>query len=128
MSTALRERWSSVFAADTAAVRSARRFVAASPAVSGLDPGVLEIAVSELVTNAVLPARTDFVVTLARLEGGVRIEGADRIDVLPRPRPTDASSVTGRGLRIVTSVADRWGCEPTATGKTVWFEIDRWYP
>jgi anti-anti-sigma factor len=68
MNAALSERWSSVFAADTAAVRQARRFVAASPAVSGLDPGLLEIAVSEIVTNAVLHARTDFVVTLVPLE------------------------------------------------------------
>jgi anti-sigma regulatory factor (Ser/Thr protein kinase) len=125
MNAALSERWSSTFTADTAAVRAARQFVIASPAVDGVDRGLLEMAVSELVTNAVLHARTDFVVTLARLDGAVRVEVTDASTVLPRQRQVDSSSVTGRGLTIVASVADRWGYEPTATGKTVWFEMDR---
>jgi hypothetical protein len=34
------------------------------------------------------------------------------------------TSPTGRGLHIVEALADRWGVDKTAEGKTVWFEID----
>jgi hypothetical protein len=31
--------------------------------------------------------------------------------------------IGGRGLAIVAELADRWGTEPTATGKRTWFQV-----
>jgi hypothetical protein len=32
-------------------------------------------------------------------------------------------AIGGRGLTLVASVSDGWGCEPVQTGKTVWAEF-----
>jgi hypothetical protein len=31
---------------------------------------------------------------------------------------------SGRGMRLVDSLARRWGVQPAGTGKCVWFEVD----
>jgi serine/threonine-protein kinase RsbW len=36
----------------------------------------------------------------------------------------DADAEGGRGLAIVSMLADRWGVEKTDTGKAIWFELD----
>ncbi len=33
-------------------------------------------------------------------------------------------SGTGRGLMLVERMAAEWGCDHTADGKVVWFELD----
>ncbi|PRY13012.1 anti-sigma regulatory factor (Ser/Thr protein kinase) [Kineococcus rhizosphaerae] len=86
-----------------------------------------ELAVSELVTNAVLHARTAFTVSVhATADGGVRVEVTDSSPVPLQPRSFAATSTTGRGLRLVASVCARWGVRDlpagSGPGKTVWFE------
>jgi hypothetical protein len=55
--------------------------------------------------------------------GRLRIEVSDaRGDLRPLPRPTDTDPLgtTGRGLTLVTALADHWDCVPyPPSGKTV---------
>ncbi|WP_306191307.1 ATP-binding protein [Streptomyces sp. MK5] len=99
-------------------------------------PSVAERAeqiVAELAANAALHGRVqgrDFRLGL-RFDPGaglLRIAVTDaRGDRLPCPTtdfstPPDAES--GRGLLMVTALADRWGTEPyPPSGKTVWAEL-----
>jgi anti-sigma regulatory factor (Ser/Thr protein kinase) len=84
----------------------------------------VQLGLSELVTNAVLHART-----------GVRVEldaGQTRLLVLvsdagthgiPEARPAEPTDNRGRGLSVVEAIADGWGSEQTSHGLTVWFEV-----
>ncbi len=82
------------------------------------------VALSELVTNAVLHGREPLVVVLDLADGRLRVEVCDGSAVSPSFSMLDPAAVTGRGLLLVASCSDRWGVEPTSTGKTVWFELD----
>lgn len=87
------------------------------------------LVASELATNAVLHARTNFMVSVSRLGTGVRVEVSDRNPVLPEAaagRPDDLlaiRSMTGRGLPLVAAISDRWGCDRRGSGKVVWAEV-----
>jgi anti-sigma regulatory factor (Ser/Thr protein kinase) len=84
----------------------------------------LQLLVDELVTNAVLHARSDTEL-VAIVEGSfARVEVRDQSTRLPTPLHYGASSVTGRGLHLVEALAQRWGVEEIAGGKIVWFELD----
>jgi anti-sigma regulatory factor (Ser/Thr protein kinase) len=87
------------------------------------------LAVSELVTNAVLHAGTQVRVEIRRLGTGVRIEvedGNPNLPVVDAARPEDLlanRSMTGRGLALVAATCDRWGSEPRGGGKVTWAEL-----
>ncbi|MFC8369901.1 ATP-binding protein [Streptomyces sp. NPDC057239] len=100
-----------------------------------VSPGVtdrVEQIVAELAANAALHGRVqgrDFRLTLTHdpTAGVLRIAVTDaRGDRFPSPvadvaMPPDDES--GRGLLVVTALADRWGTEPYPPGgKTVWAE------
>ncbi|MFD5495850.1 ATP-binding protein [Streptomyces sp. NPDC001812] len=89
-----------------------------------------ELVVAELATNAVLHGRVPgrcFRLTLAYdpAAGRLRVEVSDaRGDLGPRSLPAgtepDPLSTTGRGLTLVTALADHWDCVPhPPSGKTV---------
>jgi anti-sigma regulatory factor (Ser/Thr protein kinase) len=91
--------------------------------------------VAELAANAALHGHVqgrDFrlALTLGQPAAGVlRIAVTDaRGDRLPATVTdfvTPSDSETGRGLLIVSALADRWGTEPyQPAGKTVWAELD----
>ncbi|MBQ1098284.1 SpoIIE family protein phosphatase [Streptomyces sp. b94] len=106
-------------------VAEARRFVrAAADGVAPVLVDTVELLVSELVTNALLHARTDIDVS-ARVEDGtvhvrVRDQRPDR-KLLPQECP--AYTGTGQGLAIVGRLASRCGVETDEASKTVWFEL-----
>lgn len=81
-----------------------------------------ELMASELATNCVLHAHTDFELTV-HAQGEIRVEvrdsGRGRPTVLS-PSPRDPS---GRGLRIVEAMSDTWGVTPATGGKAVWFTL-----
>lgn len=94
---------------------------------AALDPDVQHIVLllgSELVTNAILHARTPvrlgivldsdhaLVCVADRMAGGALVSDGDRMG-----RPG------GRGLSLVAELSDRWGSETYAGGKTVWFTL-----
>ena len=116
------------FPETTASVPVARQFVADS--LSALDPAVGEMAallVSELATNAVVHASSDFAVTVRypTPTGRVRVEVVDGVPGEPTPLRPPPTALHGRGLLLVASLADEWGVEGTdgEAGKTIWFEL-----
>ncbi|MGH8969284.1 MAG: ATP-binding protein [Actinomycetes bacterium] len=111
--------------ADHRNVATARRFVADMLALWGrsdLDWAATTV-ISELATNAVLHARTPFMVTM-RLDADVlRLEVADGSAASPRRRHHGTEASTGRGMRLVDRLARAHGVHPTCTGKAVWCEL-----
>lgn len=81
------------------------------------------LLVSELVTNAVVHARTDVTLRATIRRGVLRIEVADGSPVVPTPRRTSSLAGTGRGLQLVDRLANRWGVQKSRGGKTIWFEL-----
>lgn len=126
MSTSTQER---SFEPDPIAVRDAREFALGAlgdGAAVASDPELVErvlLVVSELATNAVLHARTPFVVRMSGGDGSIRVEVFDTSDGRPQPGDMDPSAVTGRGLGIVDALASTWGVEPAEGGKWVWAEL-----
>src|SRR3954454_7412993 len=116
--------WEGPFEPDESSVAAARRFARSFfDRVTSRFVSDLTLVVSELATNAVVHARTPFMVGL-RLGGGVaRIEVADRAPYLPAERSLALSTSNGRGLLIVATVADEWGVDWRDDIKTVWAEL-----
>ena len=83
-----------------------------------------QLLVSELVTNAVLHARSATLVTVERNGTTLRVSVEDDSPAQPRLRELGPEAVTGRGLLLVDRIAQRWGVDPRAAGKCVWFEVD----
>jgi hypothetical protein len=81
---------------------------------------------SELVTNAVThtDGGSELHASYDPMGGRVRVEVADTSSIVPTIRKTDgSSSLGGRGLRVIDTVATRWGTILLPTGKSVWFEL-----
>jgi len=81
-----------------------------------------ELLASELVTNAVRYAQGQIGLRLI-LEGGLVIEVLDDSAALPRLRHPDDDDERGRGLQVVSQVAQRWGARRAVSGKIVWCEL-----
>lgn len=112
------------FAPDPGAARDARQFVLDSGWSDEEDSNLrLATVVSELVTNAILHARTPFTVQVRKSSETIRVDVTDESDEMPVKRPHDVTEVTGRGLHIVEKLADNWGVFKNPRGKTVWFEL-----
>ncbi len=114
---------------DPGAVSTARRHVRRLLREAGAEEleETAELGVSELVTNAVLHARTTVTVTVRIAPGGAaRIEVADSSDAAVQQRRFGPAASTGRGLRLVESISSAWGVEPLPperdAGKVVWFQ------
>jgi anti-sigma regulatory factor (Ser/Thr protein kinase) len=113
----------------TASVPVARRFVRArledSAADGSADLDTAALLVSEVVTNAILHARTTVTLTVDIAEDVVRITVRDGSPVLPRAHPFAPTSATGRGMLLLDRLAKRWGvdADPVTGGKVVWFEV-----
>jgi serine phosphatase RsbU (regulator of sigma subunit) len=86
---------------------------------------VLKLLVSELATNSVVHAATDFTIRVFRSADQVRVEctdsGSGRVHT-PDAEPNDTR---GRGIFFVRNLADDWGVQTNAVdpGKTVWFVL-----
>jgi serine/threonine-protein kinase RsbW len=85
------------------------------------------LLISELVTNAVLHARTNGLGLALQLEvhgTWLRIEVHDADLRGPEPRTSAGLEESGLGLVLVDSLADSWGVRETPDGKAVWAELD----
>jgi anti-sigma regulatory factor (Ser/Thr protein kinase) len=91
------------------------------------------LAVSELVTNAILHAEPPMTVHVRGTPHRPRVEVTDQSLVPPQRRDVSALidvdddfswPTMGRGLDLVASYSVRWGAEitPNGMGKVVWFE------
>jgi anti-sigma regulatory factor (Ser/Thr protein kinase) len=82
---------------------------------------VLELAASELVTNALTHGRGDVEVAIGHHDGLLRLEVTDGGGGVPTPRAPSDAGLGGWGLRIVDQVADAWGADADDGGRTtVW--------
>lgn len=81
------------------------------------------LLMSETVTNAFVHVGTQISVRVWSTAEAVRVEVEDRGAHLPVRRHYAGTAGTGRGLRLMDELADRWGTDASSTGKTVWFEI-----
>ncbi|MFL5793327.1 MAG: ATP-binding protein, partial [Actinomycetota bacterium] len=107
-------------------VAEARRFIAARAAAwSFPDPAREQLVLigSELVTNAVLHARTELVLTLELRRDRVRISVRDHSQAPATLRHYRADALTGRGLGVVAALSDNWGVSAASDGKVVWAEL-----
>lgn len=85
---------------------------------------VVELLVSELVTNAVLHAGSPVELVVRRQPGRVRVEVGDDSSMAPHRRDSDEEATIGRGVDMVEMLAEQWGVETdVAEGKVVWFEV-----
>jgi len=81
------------------------------------------LLVSELVTNAVLHARTAVHVSACVEPGRILVSvGDDDPDHAPRRTEPLALATSGRGMRLVDLLATSWGVEVGTSSKVVWFE------
>ncbi|WP_395659429.1 ATP-binding protein [Nocardioides sp.] len=85
-----------------------------------------ELCLSEIVTNAVVHAGTDSLLTVSLEEAVLRVEVRDRgaeadVGVVD---DTDPLRVFGRGLQLVDAIADRWGAEHDHRGTRSWFDLE----
>lgn len=114
-------------APDVANVRNARRFV--SERLALLDAwGAVEVAAlltSELVTNAIVHAKSSVCVRVVVHTNTIRVTVEDESEAHPQHTIASNSAVTGRGLTLVDRLARRWGVEVLhgGRGKAVWFEL-----
>ncbi len=83
---------------------------------------VAELAVSELVTNAVRYAQSKIGLRLI-FEGGLFCEVIDDSAALPKLRHAAEDDERGRGLHVVSQIAQRWGTRRSGLGKVVWCEL-----
>jgi anti-sigma regulatory factor (Ser/Thr protein kinase) len=108
----------------------AREFVMTSLGASHPCAGVLQLIVSELVTNSIVHTRSGWdggTVTVELTSNGQRV----RVEVtddggpeLPRVRPVDVGAESGRGLQLVEAIADAWGWDQDPGGGTItWAEV-----
>ena len=81
------------------------------------------LALSEVVTNAVLHAGTTIQVSVAVGRDLVRVEVTDGSPRVPSARDYASTAGTGRGLRLVAALTARWGVDVRSDGKAVWFEV-----
>lgn len=106
-------------------VRRARALVRAALRRSGLERllSPVELAVSELVTNALRHGRGEVGLTAAVQDDELRVEVADEGGGRPvvraaGPTPFDPG---GWGLQFVEQLADRWGSQIEEGHTRVWF-------
>jgi anti-sigma regulatory factor (Ser/Thr protein kinase) len=113
-----------LLAPEPASARIAREWITA--ALEGWAEGTVErarIIVSELVTNAVLHARTSIALRLERQESRIRVDVEDGDRTGPLPKRFVADSPTGRGMHLVDALAEDWGVSRLPDGKVVWFVV-----
>jgi anti-sigma regulatory factor (Ser/Thr protein kinase) len=111
---------------NPSSVAAARRFIEARAAAWSFPKPAGELLVligSELVTNAVLHARTELTLTVELRDERVRISVTDRSQAPATLRHYRVDALTGRGLGVVAGRSDSWGISAAADGKVVWAEL-----
>jgi anti-sigma regulatory factor (Ser/Thr protein kinase) len=110
-----------------ASVGTARRFVRdvlTTRMVGYRVVDTVELLTSEVVTNALVHARSAPELTVEVLDDVVRVEVSDTSTGEPVLQQPDPESASGRGIAIVELLAAGWGVERMADdGKRVWFEV-----
>jgi anti-sigma regulatory factor (Ser/Thr protein kinase) len=120
--------WSRSFLDTNPSVPEARQFVVeALGSVPADVRSTAALLVSELATNAIIHATSNFevAITYPTPSGRVRIEVTDVDETQPTPLQPTPNVPHGRGLLLVANLSDEWGIlrQTGRPGKTVWFEL-----
>lgn len=86
---------------------------------------VVNLLVTELVTNAVIHAASEAEVAVVLTPAALRVEVSDASERLPEAKDADDWDTSGRGVSLVDTLAERWGIDTRPGGKTIWFELAR---
>ena len=90
----------------------------------GVDPDVVVLSMTELVTNSIKHASGPVEVRLDGDSDNLVLIVSDGSQQLPRRPYTSVETETGRGIQILESLATRWGVQSEPRGgKTVWCEF-----
>jgi anti-sigma regulatory factor (Ser/Thr protein kinase) len=105
--------------------REARGFVLATLEEFGCEELATDAAlvVTELATNAIEHARSDFTVSVVVPDAGVRIEVRDWSPLEPRIQTSSTIATSGRGLLLVDALASAWGIVRNGDVKVVWAQL-----
>jgi anti-sigma regulatory factor (Ser/Thr protein kinase) len=86
-----------------------------------------QLLASELVTNAVVHAGTAISLTLRHADGELQVAVRDRDPRLVAQPPSGPVGLPagepGRGLLVLSTLADDWGSTPTSDGKVTWASV-----
>ena len=82
-----------------------------------------ELMTSELATNCVRHAHSDFELAIRRSRDEIRVEVSDHGQGQPVVRSPTPREQSGRGLQIVQELAEDWGITSSPNGKLVWFTL-----
>ena len=85
---------------------------------------VASLLVTELVSNAVVHARTDMLLVVDVVPGRIELRVQDGSPDDPERRELDPDAPSGRGLAIVEELATTWGVDRDRGQKVVWASID----
>ncbi len=109
-------------APEPRSARAARDFVARTCSDWGCSHQVLAatLIASELVTNAVLHARTPLTMSVSRCGHQLRVGVRDHDSRPPTPRVVGPDVATGLGMQVVEALCQDWGVLFAAGGKLVW--------
>ena len=119
---AVRER---SFPLELDSVRAARHFVTGLLGQGPDDALVSDAAIvaTELAANAVLHARSGFILTVSRLAAAVRIAVRDSDPLVHRSGSMPFHVRPGHGLSVVSQLASGWAVERLPDGKVVWADL-----
>ncbi len=112
------------FSCQPESVASARHFI--RDVLSEQPRAIVEAAelmVSELATNSVRHALSDFELMIDLSPEEIRVEVSDHGQGQPVPRSPTVREQSGRGLQIVQVLSEDWGITPSPSGKLVWFTL-----
>ncbi|QKW11209.1 SpoIIE family protein phosphatase [Streptomyces sp. NA04227] len=109
---------------DPAAVAGARAELTACLNRWGLSDHIFtaELVLSELITNSIRYASGSIGVRLLR-DRNLICEVSDSSSTSPHLRYAAAEDEGGRGLFLISQLAERWGTRYTPDGKVIWAEI-----
>lgn len=107
-----------------ASARAAREFARRHVGADSPTVETVLLLTSELVTNAVLHARTPLDLTLQVNEESVLIAVADDDGRRPEQKPASTERLDGRGIALVAALSRDWGSDVHPGGKTVWCLLD----
>lgn len=115
---------SKIFEPEPDQVSAARCFVSRVLRCCDATHSDVSMMVSELATNAVLHARSEFEVSVAVANERIRVEVSDHNSRLPTMVIVSPDAYSGRGLMLVQALSDAWGIEAQPNhGKSIWFEV-----